>query len=205
MKLDSDTIAEAAQRIGIKADELAAVLQRGAAVTLPGEIISFTNPRRANGWGWSSRARLISCAASMGRACSSAWRKPGAILSEGVMLDDTPHGTSAVTHQGANGLADFARRTGQGARGAAAKSFTGSSARLPGGLSDRLRAASERLAKEARPAGAHRRPPRTRFARRTRRAEPRLLRRANDPGDGELPSPASTSAITSISSARWRV
>ena len=33
MKLDSNTIADAAQRIGIKPEELAAVLQRGTAVT----------------------------------------------------------------------------------------------------------------------------------------------------------------------------
>jgi len=32
MKLDSDTIADAAGRIGIKPEELAAVLQRGSAV-----------------------------------------------------------------------------------------------------------------------------------------------------------------------------
>ena len=35
MKLDSNTIADAAQRIGIKAEELATVLQRGAAVSYP--------------------------------------------------------------------------------------------------------------------------------------------------------------------------
>ncbi len=33
MKLDSDTISDAAQRIGIKPDELAAVIQRGTAVS----------------------------------------------------------------------------------------------------------------------------------------------------------------------------
>lgn len=35
MKLDSHTIAEAAQNIGISAEDLAAVLQRGTAVSYP--------------------------------------------------------------------------------------------------------------------------------------------------------------------------
>ena len=41
MKLDSNTIADAAQRIGIKGEELSAVLQRGSSVTYrPGDIYS---------------------------------------------------------------------------------------------------------------------------------------------------------------------
>ena len=76
MKLDSNTIAEAAQRIGIKPEELAAVLKRGTAVTYKGGDYLFHESTPRSGWGWSSKARLTSCAASTGKACSSAWRNP---------------------------------------------------------------------------------------------------------------------------------
>ena len=39
MNIDSQTIAEAAQRIGIKPEELAAVLQRGTAVQYKGNAV----------------------------------------------------------------------------------------------------------------------------------------------------------------------
>ena len=151
MKLDSNTIAEAAQRIGIKPEELAAVLQRGTAVSYQAGDYLFheSTPRQWLGIVLEGEIDLVR--GQHGQSVLIGVAQPGAILSEGVMLDDTPHGTSAVTHQGATGLADFARRTGHGARGESRRSSIASSARSPGGLSDRLRAASERLAKESGP------------------------------------------------------
>src|SRR5262245_23405427 len=101
MKLDSQTIADTAQRIGIKAEELAAVLQRGSAVTYNGGDYLFheSTPRQWLGLVTEGEVDLVR--GQHGNSVLIGVAQPGAVLSEGVMLDDTPHGTSAVTRQGA--------------------------------------------------------------------------------------------------------
>src|SRR5262252_8684425 len=97
MKLDSNTIAEAAQRIGIKAEEFAAVLQRGTAVSYRGGDYLFheSTPRQWLGLGLEGEVELLH--GKRGHSVMIGRAQPGAIRSEGVMLDSSAHGTSAVT------------------------------------------------------------------------------------------------------------
>ena len=101
MKLDSNTIAEAAQRIGIKPEEFAAVLQRGTAVDYRAGDYLFheSSPRQWIGLLIEGDVDLVR--GQQGKSVLVGVVQPGAILSEGAMLNDTPHSTSARTHKGA--------------------------------------------------------------------------------------------------------
>src|SRR5262249_22111209 len=77
--------------------------------------------------------------------------QPGAILAEGVMLDDTPHATSAVTHRGVS-VWQISRAELENVRAENPEVFYRLVGLIARRLSDRLRAASERLAKENGPA-----------------------------------------------------
>src|SRR5436190_23569451 len=102
MTLDQNTIAEVAQRIGIKTEELAAVLQRGAPVSYKGGDYLFheSAPRQWLGLVLEGEIELLH--GQHGHSVRVGRAEPGAILSEGVMLDDSAHGTSAVTRHGAS-------------------------------------------------------------------------------------------------------
>ena len=102
MKLDSKTLADAAQRIGIKEEELSAVVDRGEAVSYQAGDYLFheSTPRLWLGLVIEGEIDLVR--GQYGQSVLLSVAQPGAILSEGVMLDDTPHGTSAVTRQGAS-------------------------------------------------------------------------------------------------------
>ncbi|HEY0551130.1 MAG TPA: aspartate ammonia-lyase [Verrucomicrobiae bacterium] len=147
MKLDSNTIAEAAQRIGIKAEELAAVLQRGAAVTYKAADYLFheSTPRQWLGLVLEGEIDLVR--GLQGRSVLIGVAQSGAILCEGVMLDDTPHGTSGVTHQGAT-IWQISRADIEVVRKESPEIFYRIVGQVARRLSDRLAAASERLAKE---------------------------------------------------------
>jgi aspartate ammonia-lyase len=149
--MDSHTIGEAAQRIGIKAEELAAVLQRGAAVTYkPGDYLFHeSTPRQWLGVVVEGQVDLVR--GQHGSAVLIGMAQPGAILSEGVMLDDTPHATSARTHQGAT-VWQIPRAELDQVRAEQPEIFYRLVGQIARRLSDRLRAASERLAKESGPA-----------------------------------------------------
>src|SRR6185503_7960883 len=101
MKLDSNTIAEAAQRIGIKPEDLASVLKRGTSVSYRAGDYLFheSTPRQWLGLVLEGEVDLVR--GQFDRKVLVSVAQPGAIMSEGVMLGDTPHGTSAVTHRGA--------------------------------------------------------------------------------------------------------
>ena len=151
MKLDANTIAEAARRIGIKPDELAAVLNRGAAVSYKAADYLFheSTPRQWLGLVLEGEVNLVR--GQHGQSVLIGLAQPGAILGEGAMLDDTPHSTSAVTHQGAK-VWQISRAELDAVRTENPEVFSrivGPIARL---LSERLRMASEQLAKESGPA-----------------------------------------------------
>jgi aspartate ammonia-lyase len=148
MKLDSNTIADAAQRIGIQPEELAAVLQRGTAVTYQAGDYLFheSTPRQWLGLVLEGEIHLVR--GQHGQTVVVGAAQPGAILSEGVMLDDTPHGTSARTQQGAK-VWQIARAELDQVRGEKPDIFYRLVGQIARRLSDRLRMASERLAKEA--------------------------------------------------------
>src|SRR5262245_20360446 len=148
MKLDSNTIAEAAQRIGIKAEELASVLQRGTAVSYKAGDYLFheSTPRQWLGLVIDGEVDLVR--GQHGKSVLIGLAQPGAILSEGVVLDGTPHGTSARTHRGAT-VWQISRAELEAVRAENPEVFYRIVAQIARRLSDRLRAASERLAKEA--------------------------------------------------------
>jgi len=147
MKLNSDTIAEAAQRIGINPEELAAVLQRGASVTYKGGDYLFheSTPRQWLGLVIEGEIELVR--GQHGQSVLLGVAQPGAIFSEGVMLDDTAHGTSAVTRQGAK-IWQIPRGELDKVRAENPEVFYRLVGLIARRLSDRLRTASERLVKE---------------------------------------------------------
>jgi aspartate ammonia-lyase len=151
MKLDANTIAEAAQRIGIKPDELAAVLQRGTAVHYkPADYLFHESaPRQWLGILMEGGVDLVR--GQHGQRVLIGLAQPGAMLAEGVMLDDTPHSTSAVTHQGAQ-VWQISRAELDTVRAENPEVFYRLVGQIARRLSDRLRAASERLARESGPA-----------------------------------------------------
>src|SRR5262252_5906574 len=145
MKLNPDMIADAAQRIGIKPKELAAVLERGAAVDYQAGDYLFheSTPRHWIGVVVEGEVDLIR--GQHGQSTLMGVAQPGAILSEGVMLDDTPHATSAVTRQGAR-VWQIPRSELETVRKDSPEIFYRIVAQIARRLSDRLRAASERIA-----------------------------------------------------------
>ena len=151
MKLDSNTTAEAAQRIGIKPEELAAVFERGASVTYkPADYLFHeSSPRQWLGILLEGEVDIVR--GQHGHRVLISLAQPGAILGEGVMLDDTPHSASAVTHQGAT-VWQIPRTELDKVRADNPKVFYRLVAQVARRLSDRLRAASERIAKESGPA-----------------------------------------------------
>jgi aspartate ammonia-lyase len=147
MKLDSNTIAEAAQRIGIKAEEFAAVLQRGTAVSYKGGDYLFheSTPRQWIGLVLEGEVELLH--GQRGRSTMIGRVQPGAILSEGVMLDSSAHGTSAVTRRGAT-VWQIPRTELESVRQENPEIFYRIVGQVARRTSERLKAATERLAKE---------------------------------------------------------
>lgn len=101
MQIDQDTIAEAARRIGIEPVELAAFIERGRAVSYQAGDYLFheSTPR---GWlGFVLEGEVEIVRGQHGSTVLLSVLQPGAIVSEGVMLDDTPHAASGVARHGA--------------------------------------------------------------------------------------------------------
>jgi len=148
MKLNPQLIADAAQRIGINPEELTAVTERGAAVTYKGGDYLFheSTPRQWLGVVLEGEIDLLR--GQQGQSVQLGVAQPGAVLSEGVMLDDTPHATSAVTRQGTT-IWQIPRAELEKVRTENPEVFYRLVGQIARRLSDRLRAASERLAKEA--------------------------------------------------------
>src|SRR5215471_20638521 len=148
MKLDLQTIAAAAQRMGIQTEELAAVVQRGGPMAYKAGDYLFheSTPRLWLGVVMEGEVDLVR--GQHGQSVVLGIAQPGAILSEGVMLDDTPHGTSAVTRQGAR-VWQIPRGELETVRKDSPEIFYRIVAQIARRLSDRLRAASERIAKQS--------------------------------------------------------
>jgi aspartate ammonia-lyase len=147
MNLDSHTITDAAQRIGIQPQDLAALLQRGSAVSYQGGDYLFheSTPRQWLGLVLEGEVELLR--GLLGHATVVGRAQPGAILSEGVMLDDTAHAVSAVTRQGAK-IWQIPRSELDCLRKETPEVFFRLVAQVARRLSDRLRAASERVASD---------------------------------------------------------
>src|SRR4051812_16313499 len=101
MSLNLETIAAAADRIGIAIEDLAAIVQQGSAATYQAGDYLFheSTPREWLGIVLEGNVEIIRGAHA--RTTVLATLVPGAVFSEGVMLDDSPHASNAVTRQGA--------------------------------------------------------------------------------------------------------
>jgi aspartate ammonia-lyase len=148
MKLDSNTIAEAAQRIGIHPQELAAVVELGTSVSYGAGDYLFHESTPRNWLGIVLEGEVELVRGQHGSTFLIGVLTPGALVSEGVMLDDTAHSTSAVTRRGAR-LWQLSRIELDAVRAANPQVFYRMVGQVARRLSDRLRNAAERLAKEA--------------------------------------------------------
>src|SRR5688572_19409308 len=101
MSLPLDTIAAAAQRIGIATEDLAPLVQQGTAVTYAaGDYLYHESTPRL--WlGIVLEGQVEIERGAQARTVTIATLVPGTVFSEAVMLDESPHATSAVTRQGA--------------------------------------------------------------------------------------------------------
>jgi aspartate ammonia-lyase len=147
MKLDSHTIAEAAKRIGIQAEELASVLKLGTAVSYqPGDYLFHeSSPRQWLGVVMEGEVELLR--GQHGHSTRVGVAESGALLNEGVMLDDTPHSTSGVARQGAR-VWQIPRSELDSVRTENPVVFYRIVGQVARRISDRLRSATERLARE---------------------------------------------------------
>ena len=150
MKLDSENVAEMARRIGVQPAELAAVVQRGNAVAYRGGDFLFheSAPRQWLGLVLEGEIELVR--GQHGKSVRIGVAQPGAILSEGVMLDQTPHTTSAVTREGAQ-VWQIPRAELEKVREEKPEVFYRIVGQIARRLSDRLKSASERLEKNGAP------------------------------------------------------
>jgi aspartate ammonia-lyase len=154
MKLDTPTVAAAARRIGIKAEELATVLQRGSAVTYRSGDYLFHESAPRQWLGLVVEGEVDLLRGLQGHTVSIGVAQAGAILSEGVMLDPADagaHSTSAVTRQGAK-IWQISRAELEAVRTESPEVFYRLVGQIARRLGERLRAASERLVKESGPA-----------------------------------------------------
>jgi len=147
MTLDSQTIADAAKRIGISAEELTAVVQQGTTVTYqPGDYLFHeSTPRLWLGIVLDGEVEVLRGAHLRNTILATAI--PGGIISEGVMLDDLPHASSAITHKGAK-VWQINRATLEQVRENKPEIYYRIVGRIAARLSERLRMAAERIALE---------------------------------------------------------
>jgi len=151
VNLDPSTITAAAQRLAISPDDLAAVLKRGTIVSYKAADYLFHESMPRQWLGLVMEGEIDLVRGQHGSSVLIALAQPGAMLGEGVLLDDTPHSMSAVTHQGAT-VWQISRAELGRVRTENPEVFYRLVGQVARRLSDRLRAASERLAKEHGPA-----------------------------------------------------
>jgi aspartate ammonia-lyase len=147
MLLNPDTIAAAAKRIGISAGDFTAVLQGGDAVSYQaGDYLHHeSTPRLWLGIVLEGEVDIVRGAQA--RTTVLAILTPGAIMSEGVMLDDSAHSASAMTRKGAS-VWQISRAALDGVRKDKPEIYYRIVGRIAARLSERLRMAAERIAKE---------------------------------------------------------
>jgi len=147
MSLSPDTITHAAQRIGIATADLAELVAQGADTTYQAGDYLFHEgtPRQWLGIVTEGEVELIRGAQA--QTVTLATILPGAMMSEGVMLDDSAHSTSAVARKGAH-VWQIPRAALEKVRASKPETFYRIVGRVAARVSERLRLATERIAKE---------------------------------------------------------
>lgn len=147
MSLQLDTIAAAAQRIGIATEDLAAVLQQGSAVSYAGGDYLYHEGTPRLWLGLVLEGEVQIKRGTQARTVTLATLMPGAVFSEGVLLDDAPHAANATTPQGAK-VWQITRADLEKVRAEKPEILYRIVGRIATRLSERLRFAAERIAGE---------------------------------------------------------
>ena len=147
MQIDQDTVAEAARRVGIKPEELAAVLERGSAVVYQAGDYLFHESTPRNWLGLVLDGTVEIMRGQLGSTVLLSVLQPGAILSEGIILDDTPHATSGVARLGAR-IWQIPRAQLEAVREQNPRVFYRLVGQVARRVGERLRLADERLEKQ---------------------------------------------------------
>ncbi|GAA5129212.1 aspartate ammonia-lyase [Luteolibacter yonseiensis] len=147
MPLPLETIAATAKRIGIPTEDLAAIVQSGADASYQAGDYLFheSTPREWLGIVLEGEVEILRGAQA--RTITLATLVPGAVFSEGVMLDDSPHASSAVTRLGAK-VWKISRAELEKAREEKPEIFYRIVGRIAARLNERLHMANERIAGE---------------------------------------------------------
>ena len=147
MSLPLDTIAAAAQRIGIATEDLAAIVHQGSVATYEagGFLFHESTPREWLGIVLDGEVEIDRGAQA--RTVTLATLTPGAIFGEGILLDESPHSASAVTRQGAR-IWKISRAALEQVRAEKPDVFYRILGRVAARISERLRYAAERIAGE---------------------------------------------------------
>jgi aspartate ammonia-lyase len=147
MSLPLHIIAAAAERTGLSTEDLAAVVQPGTAVSYAAGDYLFheSTPRAWLGIVLEGDVEIVRGAQA--RTVTLTSLVPGAVFSEAVMLDESPHATSAVTRKGAK-VWQLPRAIIDKVREEKPEIFYRIVGRIAARLSERLRFAAERIANE---------------------------------------------------------
>lgn len=144
---DPQFIAGLAARLGVTPEELSAFIDKGEPVTYEaGQYLYHESTPRL--WmGFVLEGQVDVSRGAHGRATVLARLLPGALLSEGVLLDDSPHTANAMTPKGAK-VWQIRRATLEQVRAEQPTLFFQIVGRVMARISERLRHAAERIAGE---------------------------------------------------------
>ena len=147
MKMDLPTLDIAARRMGVATDDLKALAELGRPVVYPpGDYLFHESaPRLWLGVVMEGEVRILRGAQA--RKTPLATLASGALIGEGAMLDESAHATSAVTPRGAT-VWQIPRDALERLRQDNPDVFYRLVGRVAARLSERLRAAAERIAGE---------------------------------------------------------
>src|SRR5687768_5227350 len=99
--MNLETIAVAAKRIGVATEDLAAIVQQGTTQTYQAGDYLYHESTPREWFGIVLEGEVEIERGAQSRTTTLATLLPGAVFSEGVMLDDSPHASNALTHKGA--------------------------------------------------------------------------------------------------------
>jgi aspartate ammonia-lyase len=147
MKLDSQTINSASNRLGIPVDELNALIEQGEEVRYEaGQYLYHESTPRL--WlGIVLEGEVEVTRGAQARSVLLVRLVNGALLSEGVLLDDSPHTGNASTPKGAT-VWQISRSALERVRSEKPAVYYQIVGRVAARISDRLRHAAERIAGE---------------------------------------------------------
>src|SRR5262245_37279541 len=135
-----------ASAIGVPVSELAAIVEKGQEVSYDAGACLFHESTPREWFGIVLDGRIEILRGLHGRTTHLATITEGALLAEGILLDDRAHSASAYARGGKATLLQVPRRVLDDARTAKPEIFYRIVARVAQRVGDRLRAASDMLA-----------------------------------------------------------